>query len=103
MHQHLIVLLALEVADFATPLCDPLRVEPPRSERPNITLTYDSTPDETNKYQNGTNVTFNCPPHYPIGVDKYGVCIDGEWKTLLVYGWDKTIPGFCQRKLPLFI
>lgn len=105
--------------------CDPLEVPLPRSVRPNITLKYNSEPDsETNKYRNGTNVTFSCPNQYPIGGwvsaflrmeeqflrklssstfcrDEYGVCIDGEWMTLLHYGWDKTLPGFCQRKLLL--
>lgn len=96
MQQHLIVLVALAIADFADSQCAPLTVEPPKKERPLITLTYNTDPDASNNYPNGTSVTFSCPEGYPITVDKYGVCINGKWMTLLDYGWQPTLPGWCQ-------
>ncbi|VDP35118.1 unnamed protein product [Heligmosomoides polygyrus] len=68
-------------------------------DRPNITLTYNWPPENTTKkYRHETNVTFSCPEHYPIGGDTYGVCRYGEWKTKLSWGWEPTLPGWCQQQ-----
>lgn len=79
--------------------CKVSQCAPLEMEHPNITLAYSTELDsETNKYRNGTRVTFNCPESYSIlDGNKDAFCVSGAWKALLPEGLEDPTPGLCQR------